>query len=152
MFYQDVIEKVKEVAAPLLEERGFELVEVRYHGRNKPVLSLLIDRVGGGVTIDECALMNSLLSDALDKAEVFSTAYILEVSSPGVDRLLKQKNDFSRVTGKKIKCFLSEAIEGKLEIEGIVNAAGDDAVTLETAAGNVDIPYVKINKARQVIG
>lgn len=151
MFSQEIIEKVKEIAIPCLKDRGFELVEVKYHGRNRPVLTLLIDRLDGGITIEECALMNNLISRALDAAEMFGAGYVLEMSSPGVDRPLKQKNDFCRVIGRTVKCFFAEPIEGRQELEGSVKAADEGRVTLETAAGSIDIPYGKINKARQVI-
>ena len=151
MVNQEILEKVKEIVSTCLKDKGLELVEMKCHGKNRPVLAILADRREGGITIDECASVNNAMSEALDAADIFDSGYVLEVSSPGVDRPLKEKDDFSRVINKKVRCFFKEPIHNRYEIEGVVKEINDQSVSLDTDDGFMEIPYTGIRKAKQII-
>jgi len=135
-----------------LKGRNLELVEVihRYEGRDL-VLRILVDKPGGGISIGECAELNRQMSGLLDEKNVLQEKYILEVSSPGLDRELKTEKDFLRCLDKKVRFFLSELINGKLEWDGIITGAGAGVVYINTPAGAMELPLAKINKAKRII-
>lgn len=151
MIYKEMLNRIKEIAIQCLQQHGLELVEVSCHGKNRPTLRMLIDYPQGGINIEECAAMNDVISRALDETDIFIGGYILEVSSPGVDRPLKNKSDFLRVRNKKVRCFLKEPLDFKTEIEGLVGEAAEDYVTIISPQGNINLAYADITKAKQVI-
>lgn len=135
-----------------LRTQGLDFVELiyRYEGRNL-VLRLLVDKPEGGIILDECAELNNQISRILDEKNLIQDRYILEVFSPGLDRPLKTKNDFSRCINRRVKFFLSEAINGKIEIDGVIKEPQEQGVSIETGGGEVQIPFSKINKAKQIL-
>jgi ribosome maturation factor RimP len=135
-----------------LNSRGIDLVELihRYEGY-KLVLRLLVDKPDGGISIGECAGLNVEIGELLDEKNMFQERYILEVSSPGLDRPLKSRSDFLRCLNRQVKCFLSEALNGKIEIDGLIKEVLQDGVGIETDSGIVQIPISIINKAKQII-
>ncbi len=149
---EGIIEEFKIFLADFLRSRNLDLVEVihRYEGADL-VLRILVDKPEGGITIGECALLNRELSDILDERNILEQRYILEVSSPGLDRPLKTEADFIRSLNKKVKCFLSELVNGKLEWDGVVQKAGEGKVFIDTGREVLEIPLAKINKAKQII-
>lgn len=151
MINQEILQQLEEIVLSCLKKNNFVLVEMNYSGRNRPLLTMLIDRPEGGITIEECAAMNKIISEALDSANILNSGYILEVSSPGVDRPLKKKDDFSRVINKEVRCFLVEPINAKKEIIGVVREISDEYVTLDYHNGHIKIPYTNITKAKQKI-
>lgn len=149
---ETVINELEAFLSDFLRGRGLDLVELiyRYEGRDL-YLRVLADKPGGGISLGECALLNRELSDVLDEKNILQDRYILEVSSPGLDRPLKAENDFLRFLNKSVKFFLSDKISGKLEWDGVIQRVSDGKVYIETTAGSLEIPLDKINKARQII-
>ena len=151
MIYKEMLNRIEEIAIQCLQQHGLELVELSCHGKNRPTLRILIDYPQSGVNIKECAAMNAVISNALDEADIFTGGYVLEVSSPGVDRPLKNKSDFRRVMNKKVRCFLREPVDSKTEIEGLVGEAAEEYVTISSAQGNINLAYANITKAKHII-
>ncbi len=135
-----------------LRSERLDLVEFiyRYEGRNL-ILRLLIDKPEGGIILDECAELNNKIGRILDEKNLIQDNYILEVSSPGLDRPLKTRNDFSRCINRQVKFFLSETINGKIEIDGIIKEVQEEAVSVDSQNGIILIAFSKINKAKQII-
>ncbi len=135
-----------------LESLGLELVEFssRYQGRGL-VLRILADRPEGGISLEECAGLNRKLGELLDEKDLLQESYLLEVSSPGLDRPLKAKGDFRRALGKQAKFFLFEAVNGKIEHDGLIKEVNDEIVAVQTEKGLFSIPLSKINKAKLII-
>jgi ribosome maturation factor RimP len=135
-----------------LASLGFDLVELNshYEGR-RLVLRLLVDKPEGGIILEECAGINRKLGFLLDEKNLIQDSYILEVSSPGLDRPLKTKSDFRRNLNRRVKFYLLEAVNGKIELEGLIKEAGEAAVEIDTDAGTAQIPFTVINKAKQII-
>ena len=85
----------------------------------------------GGITINDCEIVNRALGDLLDKDDYIDDAYILEVSSPGLTRPLKKENDFKRSIGKLVERKTFAKVNGAKEFEGILKAYDADTVTIE---------------------
>ena len=115
------------------------------------MLKLLVHRRDGGISLGDCASLNQRLGDLLDTHNIIQGSYVLEVSSPGLDRPLKTKNDFLRCLDKEVKLFLNEAINGKIEIDGVIYKVKDELVIIDTRDGTLQIPLSKIVKAKQII-
>ena len=143
-----VNEKVKEVALPVLEELGLELVEVQYRREQSGwVLRLIIDKQEG-VTLDDCTAVSREISQLLDIEDFIDQAYNLEVSSPGLDRPLKCMADFQRFIGRKAKIKTIEPIAGQHVFIGKIRQTGGETIILEVGRKEVEIPFLQVSKAR----
>lgn len=157
-----VVPEIERELADRVEGLGYELVEVHWGGSGqRPQLKLRIDRAdsspGSGVTVDECAKVSRALESWLDEQEALSKRYVLEVSSPGVERPLVRGRDFERfrgervaVSGKEPLAGLSTRLEG--ELLGLAGVGSDaEAVRLRLADGReVSVPRSEIRKAHLV--
>ncbi len=109
----EVREEIRQLARPLAEESGLELVDVEFQvqGRRR-VVRVLVDRPGG-ITVEECARFSRKLSDCLDMNQTLTDSYHLEVSSPGVDRPLRALEHFERFKGERASLTTSEPLDGR---------------------------------------
>lgn len=146
-----IIGELKNIIGDYLKIQGLDLIDLiyRYEGRDL-ILRILVDKPQSGITLEECAQLNKQISNILDEKDILQTRYVLEVSSSGLDRWLKTKSDFSRCINRKVRFFLNEAISGKMEWEGIINKVENDAVCVDTDDKIIEIPLLKIIKAKQV--
>ena len=145
-----------------VRDLGYELVDVRWGGSGRrPMLKLRIDRPdsgpGEGVTVDDCAKVSRALEAWLDEHEELSDRYVLEVSSPGVDRPLVRARDFERFRGERVAVKGKEMLLGKAtrlegELLGLVDGDTEaEAVLLRLPDGEeVRIPRAEIRKAHLV--
>lgn len=147
MATQHVSEQVHRLVAPLLEAAGLELVDVVVAGR---VLRVSVDRPGG-IDIEAVSEATRLISPALDEAEgelggLADGRYVLEVSSPGVERPLRTPEHFRRFVGKIVSVKTGANVEGERRTEGILESADDGGVVV---AGR-RFAYPDIERARTV--
>jgi len=145
-----IIKMITDLAEPILDEMGFELVDVLYlskHGRW--VLRLYIDR-DGGVTINDCVRVSGEIGDLLDVKETIQHEYVLEVSSPGLNRPLKKERDFTRAIGKKIKVRMAFPVNGQRNFTGYLNDFQNRTLYLEMERGVVELSWQEIEKANLV--
>lgn len=147
-----------------IDDLGYELVEIRWGGSGKrPMLKVRIDRQeaipGEGVTVDECAEVSRALEPWLDEHEALSERYVLEVSSPGVDRPLVRARDFVRFKGEKVavmsrgqEILADKATRLEGELLGLADAGTDsESVLLRLPDGEeVSVPRSEIRKAHLV--
>ncbi len=151
----NVIKTTEELVQPILQEKELELVDVEYvkEGPNW-FLRVYIDSENG-VDIADCGTVSEQLSEELDKADPVEEAYYLEVSSPGVERPLKSKDDFEKNVNNNVFVKLYEPIDGQKEYEGILKEFTDNVATIEykvkTRKKLVEIPFNKIAKARLAV-
>ncbi len=139
--------KLRRLVEPLIEEHGLELVHLDYHAGRKGHLCLYIDKPGG-VTISDCEALSRDLSDLLDAYDPIPQSYILEVSSPGVERPLTRESDFQRFQGEMVKVYTLEPVAGRKSFEGKLTTSGEGFIELLPEKGEpVRIPLDKINKA-----
>lgn len=147
MAKKDAIEqKTEELLSPMMEEYGFELVDVEYvkEGSNM-YLRAYIDKPGG-ITIDDCETVSRRLSDLLDERDFIPEAYILEVSSPGLGRPLKKEKDFARSIGKEVEIHTFRPVNHEKTWEGILTAYDKDTVTI-AVSGDETISFERTNLA-----
>ncbi|MDR0379904.1 MAG: ribosome maturation factor RimP [Candidatus Accumulibacter sp.] len=131
------------------EGLGFELVDIERSPRGR-VLRVFIDRQdkAGGVDVEDCAQVSHQLSRVLAVENVDYDR--LEVSSPGLDRVLKKPADFVRFSGSEVDLRLRLAIDGRRNFKGVLRGLQDDRLRLTTDAGELELDFGNIDKARLV--
>ncbi len=155
------LNELERIVESLLGNMGYELVDLEQAGRGtRPILRLRIDRSdsepGSSVTVDECASVSRALEEVLDSREDLLASYILEVSSPGVERPLRKRRDFERNLGREISlrgfgrlAGSSKRVEGVLL--GIEGSGEAELLRVRTASGSeIEIPRSAVAKASLV--
>jgi ribosome maturation factor RimP len=133
---------------PVVERLGFELVELEYGaGRGHALLRVFIDREGG-ITVDDCTRVSRELSALLDVEDPIPTAYTLEVSSPGFDRLLRTRAHFGRFVGSRVFVELKEPRDGRRRYTGTLLTVDEEGIALEVDREHVAVAFDEIGKAR----
>ncbi|MCT4687417.1 ribosome maturation factor RimP [Vallitalea sp.] len=134
-FREHVETLAEEILIPILEENKFELVDVEYvKEASNWYLRIFIDK-DGGVTIDDCELVSRAFDSEFEDKDPIKEPYILEVSSPGLDRPLKKDKDYARSLGEKVEVKLYKSINKKKEFVGLLKSYDDDSITLELEDG-----------------
>ena len=127
----------EEILLPMMEELGFELVDVEYVKEGSTwYLRAYIDKPGG-INIDDCETVSRRLSDILDEKDYIDEAYILEVSSPGLGRPLKKEKDYKRSLGEEVEIRTYRMIDRQKEFTGILKAYDEKTVTIEPEGGTL---------------
>lgn len=145
-----VIKQVADLVEPILGGMGFELVDVEYlskHGRW--VLRLYVDKERG-VTIDDCAHLSREIGDLIDIKDVIKHEYVLEISSPGLNRPLKKERDFIWATGKRVKVRTVEPVNGRRNFTGYLKNFEDGTLYVEAEGSLVALPWIQVDKANLV--
>ena len=136
---RDVVEQVRTVAARVAASYGLDIFDVQFR-REAPgmVLRVQIDRPGAAATaedsvsVEDCAAISRDLSAVLDVEDIVPTAYTLEVSSPGLDRPLRNADDFRRFAGRRAKLVMREAVDGQTFFKGRLGGVEDGRVVIDT--------------------
>ena len=140
-------EKVSLLAEGLAEELAVELVDVELVKEGSQLfLRIYIDKEGG-MDLDTCEIFSRRLGEILDEDDPISQAYRLEVSSPGIERVLKKEKDFVRFSGQKVKINLFEAIDGKKQLIGLLMGIQDGKVKVEADEKVYELALAQISKA-----
>ncbi len=149
MSREAIIQRVTEIARPILDSLGLELVEVGYSsGGRKGLLRVFIDK-SEGVTLEDCEKVSQYLGHALDVEDPIPNSYTLEVSSPGLDRPLKRREDFTRSVGKLVRIKTLRPIEHDHTFIGRLTAVGESSIEIVMDNGKVlAIPFEEIAAAR----
>lgn len=133
---------------PLAEAHGLELVTVEVAGGGRhQIVRVFLDREGG-IDIEAIAGANPWLSDALDGVSRLSGPYTLEVSSPGIERVLRKREDFSRFAGERVTVQTASPVEGRSKFTGVLVGLEGDDVVLEIEGQRSCVPFEKIERAR----
>jgi len=143
------VARVWEIAVPLAADAGMEIIEIEFRreGRGgRKVLRLYLDKEGGP-NLDELARVSRQLSDLLDDYNAIGEPYTLEVSSPGVNRLLKRVEHFARFVGKRIRVRTRETVEGRRSFLGLLKAAGEGEIVVWQEGAEFHIPLSLIERA-----
>jgi ribosome maturation factor RimP len=124
--------RTEELIRPILDERGWELVDVEFVKEGSTwYLRSYIDKPGG-IAVDDCEVVSRALEAKLDEENFISEAYVLEVSSPGLGRPLKKDKDYVRNEGKEIEIRLYKTFEHEKEFRGVLKSWDADSVTIVT--------------------
>ena len=132
-------QKTEKLLMPIMEANGFELVDVEYvKEAGNWYLRAYIDKPGG-ITVDDCEVVNRELGDLLERDDFIDDSYILEVSSPGLGRPLKKERDFIRSKGEEVEIRTYRMVDRQKEFRGVLKAWDKDTVTIETEDGQEQI-------------
>lgn len=133
---EDYEKKAEELLTPIVEGYGFELVDVEYvKEAGNWYLRGYIDKPGG-ITVNDCEAVSRVFSDKLDENDLIEDSYIMEISSPGLDRPLKKEKDFERSMGKLVEIRTYRPIEKQKEFCGVLSAYDESSVTIEEEDGS----------------
>jgi ribosome maturation factor RimP len=153
----NVVETVKQVVEPILEEHSFYLFDVEFVKENKSwYLRVYIDKKGG-ITIDDCVLVSDELSEKLDAMDPdpIPQAYFLEVSSPGAERPLRNDEELQQAVGEYVHVSLYQNLNGQKTFEGTLQSVDDESLTLQNdqwgKQDTLEIPRQLIAKSRLAI-
>jgi ribosome maturation factor RimP len=143
-------ERLIELTEPLLEQLGYELVDLEHvPGRFHALVRLYIDRPEG-VGIEDCESVSREVSALFDVNDPVPTAYTLEVSSPGLDRVLRRPAHFERFVGQRVWVELRSPRDGRRRFTGTLAAANAAGVELNVDGVAVALPHLEIGQARLV--
>jgi ribosome maturation factor RimP len=151
--YRDIPEELRVLIEPVVTDAGFELVDALLtRGRAPWLLRVTIDTPEGDgrVGIERCADVSRELGHQLDAVDAIPVAYRLEVSSPGLDRLLAREKDFERACGSEVYVETRRPLEGRRRFRGELLAFADATAKLRVDGNEVAIPFAEIAKAHLV--
>lgn len=143
-----LVDKVWTICEPAVRELGLELVEVEHlRAPGRVVLRLYIDREGG-VTVIDCASVSREVGHLLDAEDVMQGRYFLEVSSPGIDRVLRKPEHFERFRGREVRVRTKAPVRGKRKLAGRIASCSSDTLRIECETGEVlEVPLDSVEKA-----
>jgi ribosome maturation factor RimP len=147
---ESVLKEIEQLIEPVLAEMGIELVDVEYlSGQGRRVLRIYADRPTG-INLDDCAMVSREIGNLLDVKDLLRHHYVLEVSSPGLDRPLKKEKDFFRATGRRIKVKTTVPLKGRRNFSGVLQSFENGILQLELDDTVVQIPEESVKKANLV--
>jgi ribosome maturation factor RimP len=141
-------DQLSELLRPVVHSLGYELWELEYAPRaGGGLLRLYIDSPNG-ISLDDCERVSHAVSDELDAADPIPGQYTLEVSSPGLDRVLRTREQFARFQGERVKLEMSQLVDGRRRFIGRLSAVDETEIVLEMDDREVRLPIAGIHKAR----
>lgn len=127
--------RLAEIIQPVIEDMGYELVRVRLQGGKTSLLQIMADRPEGGINVDDCAEISTMVSATLDVEDPIEEAYTLEVSSPGIDRPLTRLKDFATFEGYESRLETTQPIDGRKRFKGVLAGVEGDEVLINIEEG-----------------
>jgi ribosome maturation factor RimP len=149
--------RIAQIIEPVMRSMGYQLVRVRLSGQNGLTLQIMAERFDGTMTVEDCEEVSRAVSPVLDVEDPIEKAYHLEVSSPGIDRPMVRKSDFTRWQGHIVKCETSIIIDNRKRFRGKILETDADGFTIEreqVASGEeptVTIPYSALAEAKLIL-
>ncbi|MCE2509452.1 MAG: ribosome maturation factor RimP [Alphaproteobacteria bacterium] len=145
-------EPILKMISPSLEAMGYEVVRVLFTAGRRPTLQVMTERIDGqDVTVDDCAQVSRTVSALLDVEDPIKGAYQLEVSSPGIDRPLTRRKDFSRFSGHLAKVETKEAMNGRRRFQGTLLGIDDDRIRLDQDGETLELDFNDVRRAKLVL-
>jgi ribosome maturation factor RimP len=146
-------DQLRELLAPVVAGLGYQLWELEYLPRSGGgTLRVYIDSPNDsserGISLDDCERVSRSVSDTLDAADPIPGHYTLEVSSPGLDRVLRTREHFERFAGERVRLEMMQPIEGRKRFAGRLLGVGERDITLELESGRINLPIDDIHRAR----
>jgi len=147
---KNLIETMEELTKPIITSEGLELIDVEYQKESRGwILRFYVD-TPGGVTINHCSSLSRQIGDILEVKDIIPHGYILEISSPGLNRRLKREKDFISSIGKIIKVKTFEPIEQRKNFQGTLLSCEHGNIILKTDNQDAVIPLSLISKAHSI--
>lgn len=149
--YNDIQPEIRGVAEPVIQAHGLELVDATLkQGSGKSELQIIVDTPAGDgrVKLDTCAAVSREIGHGLEAADVIPGAYLLEVCSPGIDRVLGRPVDFERSVGREVKLETRRPHDGRRRFRGELTAFQNSSAELRAPEQEYCIPFHLISKAK----
>jgi len=144
--------QIETMIAPSLQAMGYDVVRVSFTGGHRPTLQIMAERRdGGAMTVEDCATASHTVSALLDVADPIASSYLLEVSSPGIDRPLVRREDFERFAGFEARLELERPIDGRRRFRGKLLGIEGDKVKLMIGTEATLLPLSSIARAKLVL-
>jgi ribosome maturation factor RimP len=142
------IQEIEKLLEPVAEQEKIEIVNVQYVKENGDWIARIFIDNDHGITMGDCERVSHVFSNVLDKSDILKESYILEISSPGLNRVLKKEESFKRFIGSKIKIQTLKSINNQRNFLGELLDFSDGKVKINDATnGIVDINFLDIKKA-----
>jgi ribosome maturation factor RimP len=141
-------DQLNELLGPLVSDLGYELWELEYAPRAGGALLRLYIDSPDGISLEDCERVSRAVSERLDSDDPIPGHYTLEVSSPGLDRVLRTPAHFERFAGERVRVEMTRPIDGRKRFSGQLLAATEREITLDVDGGRVNLPIGEIHKAR----
>ena len=145
----ELTKQIENLLLSIAQKENVEIVDIEYvREEGKNILRIYID-TEKGVNLDLCAKMSNLFGNELDKADPISDNYVLEISSPGIDRILKKEKDFERFKGFRIKVTTIKSINNQKHFKGNLVAVGNEKIVVDDLTNRiVEIEISNILRAK----
>ena len=143
-------DQLLELLEPVVRNLGYELWELEYVGRAGGALLRLYIDSPQGISLDDCERVSRAVSSVLYESDPIPNEYTLEVSSPGLDRVLRTHAHFERFAGERVKVEMMQPVNGRKRFQGRVQRVEESVITLEPDGGSVSMPIEDIHRARLV--
>jgi ribosome maturation factor RimP len=143
--------RLADVVGPTIAGLGYELVRIRLMGGKRNTLQIMAERPEGWIEVEDCARISRSVSAVLDVEDPISGEYVLEVSSPGIDRPLTRLKDFERYEGYEVKLETSEMIDGRRRFKGVLAGVEDGEVLVEIPEGTIGLAFDWLTDAKLVL-
>jgi ribosome maturation factor RimP len=153
--HEELLGRLRELASDVAASHGVELVDLSLHGSSASrTLRVDIDRAGPlGVNLDDCQRVSGALGEALDADDLIEARYVLQVSSPGLDRPLRTADDFRRGTGRRLLVTMRVPSRGKASFRGVLLGSSEDSLRLvDDELGEVALALREVESVRQDAG
>ena len=141
-------DKISELLSPIIEDLGYRFWGLEYQVRKADALLRVYIDHENGISVDDCATVSHEVSGILDVEEPITMAYILEVSSPGMDRILFSASQFSEFLGEKVKIKLNQMVDGRRKIKGKIESVDGETIIIDSDDEKINIEFDKIMRAR----
>lgn len=141
-------DKLSELLSPIVEDLGFRFWGLEYQVRKADALLRIYIDHENGISVDDCAKVSHEVSGILDVEEPITMAYILEVSSPGMDRILFSASQFSEYIGKDVKMKLNQMVDKRRKIKGAIASVDGEQITINSDQEEITIKFDQIMRAR----
>ena len=145
--------RIADLVAPTIEHMGYELVRVQVSGKERPTVQIMADRADGAAfTVEDCTEISHAIGAVLDVADPIKAEWMLEVSSPGIDRPLTRTKDWERYAGHIATVEMLVPFEGRKRFRGVVLGATPEAARLRLdEGGEITLPRDQMRRAKLVL-
>jgi ribosome maturation factor RimP len=151
----ELCQRIENLIAPVIKDEGYAIVRIQNTGNIRKTLQIMIERLDGvNISVDDCEKVSRLVSPMLDVEDWISERYVLEVSSPGIDRPLVKPDDFIRFTGKPVSLQTNFSIKNRRKFQGTLEFASETGIRVSLDQPNddkttdIELSYSDIRTAR----
>ena len=145
----DIVETITKAIEPALTDKGYELVRVSIIGADVKTVQIMAERADRkDMTVDDCEQISQMASALLDVVDPFSGRWVLEVSSPGIDRPLVKPADYDRFKGEEAKVELNTDIEGRKRFKGILKGIQGSKIIMDFEGQEISFDFADVAKAK----